>query len=114
MEIQLSWRHMEHSPELEAKVRTKLAKIEKFSERMSSMEIIFTKESSRFSCEIQIKLEKAPSFVVKDEGYELTEVMDACLDRAKRKIKEYESRTRERKKSSNWGNERSPDSEETE
>ena len=97
MDIHLSWRHMEHSPELEEKVRAKLSKIEKFSERMSSMEMIFTKESSRISCELQIKLEKAPNFVIKGEGYKLIEVMDSCLDKTRRRIKEYERRTRERK-----------------
>lgn len=97
MEAHISWRHMEHSPELETRVRNKLSKIERFSERVSSIEIIFTKESSRFLCEIQVKLEKAPNFVIKNEGYDLTEVLDDCLDKTKRKIKEYESKVRERR-----------------
>lgn len=101
MESNISWRHMESSPELTKIINEKLDKLEKCSDRLSSLNIIISREgnaqqhSHRDSIELQIKMRKMSMFIIKEEGYDLQAMIDKCFDIAKRKIKELESKVRD-------------------
>ncbi|MFA5032331.1 MAG: HPF/RaiA family ribosome-associated protein [bacterium] len=101
MQSNISWRHMEGSPAITAIINEKLLKLEKCSERLSSIDIIIAMEgnaqrnSHRESIELQIKMRKMSMFIIKEEGYDLQAMVDECFDIAKRKIKELESKVRD-------------------
>lgn len=101
MKVNISWRHMEHLPELAEIINKKLEKLEKCSDRISSVDVIVASEGSvqqhshRELVELQVKLNKMPLFILKEQGYDLQTLIDNCIDRAKRKIKDLESRIRD-------------------
>lgn len=101
MKIHISWRHMEHSPKLVEIINNKVIKLEKCSDRISSVDVVISQEGSaqqhsrRELVELQIKLSKIPLFIIKEQGYDLQALIDNCVDRAKRKIKDLESKVRD-------------------
>ena len=97
MQVNFSWRHLEPSKAMQDIINTKLAKLEKFSKRISSIDVILTQEGARNEVEFQIRLRKAPTFIVKEQSYDMYVALNSCLSRAKRKVKQYESEVRGRK-----------------
>lgn len=101
MQSNISWRHTESVPEAITIINEKLEKLEKCSDRLSSVNIIISREgnaqknSHRDSIELQIKMSKIPMFIIKEEGYDLKAMIDECFDIAKRKVKELESKVRD-------------------
>ncbi|MDI6840044.1 MAG: ribosome-associated translation inhibitor RaiA [bacterium] len=98
MQVNISWRHFEPSKVLEDLINKKLAKLEKFSKRVLKVETVLAREGARNLAEIQIKLSKAPTLLVKEQDYDMYKAINSCMDKAKRKIKQYESKVREKKK----------------
>lgn len=97
MQVNISWRHLEPSKVLDDFINKKLAKLERFSRRILKVDTILVREGMRNSVEIQIKLSKAPTLLVKEQGYDIYEVINSCIDKAKSKIKHYEGKVREKK-----------------
>jgi ribosomal subunit interface protein len=97
MQVIISWRHLEHSKELEDRVNTKLAHLEKFSHRISKVSVVFAQEGARSLVELKIELNKVPTFIVKEQGYDMHQAIDGCIKKSERKIKQYESKLRDKK-----------------
>jgi len=97
MQVIISWRRLEHSKELEDRINKKLAHLEKFSHRISKVSVILTQEGARSLVEFKIGLDKAPTFLLKEQSYDMHQAIDSCIKRAERKIKQYEGKTRDRK-----------------
>lgn len=98
MQVTISWRHREHSKVLDEYINKKLAHLEKFSRRISNVSVIVEQEGARNLVELQIKLEKAPNFLVKQQNYNMREAVDNCITKAERKIRHYEEKIRDKKK----------------
>ncbi len=97
MQAIISWRHLEHSMALEERINKKLAHLEKFSHRISKITIILASEGARSLVEFKIELNKAPTFLIKEESYDIHEAIDNCIRKSERKIKEYERKVRSKK-----------------
>jgi ribosomal subunit interface protein len=98
MEILISWRHREPIKPFEEYINKKISHLEKFSRRIAKSIVILNQEGTRNVVELKIKLNKAPSFLIKEEGYDIRNVVDACIHKAERKVKQYERKVRQRKK----------------
>lgn len=97
MQVIISWRHCEPLKPIEEYINKKIVNIEKFSPRISKSTIIIIKEGARNVVELKLTIDKAPSFLVKEQSYNIRQAIDSCIAKAERKIKEYENKVRRKK-----------------
>ena len=97
MQVTISWRHLEPSKVLDDLINKKLAKLERFSRRILKVDTVLIREGARNLVEIQMKLSKAPTLLVKEQGYDIYDVINSCIHKAKSEIKHYEGKVREKK-----------------
>ena len=93
----ISWRHRDPSKSIEEYINRKMDHVEKFSHRISNSTVIISEEGARTVVEFKMKLDKAPSFLVKEEGYDVRQAIDSCVVKVERKIKQYEDKVRNKK-----------------
>lgn len=97
MQVIISWRHREPLKLVEEYINKKIAHIEKFSPRISKSTIVIAQEGQRNVVEFKITMDKAPSFLVKEQSYDIRQAIDSCIAKAERKIKHYEGKVRDKK-----------------
>lgn len=96
MNINISYRHRESSPEIEEHIRERLEKLEKFSKRIISVDVTLEREGAREIVEVRIKPGKGEIIIIKNQDYDLRKAFDKVDKKLERTLKRYEKRLKEK------------------
>lgn len=98
MNINISYRHREHLPEIEKYIREKLKKLERFTKEIVSTDVILDREGHREIAEIHIKPHKGDVVMIKEQDYNLQTAFDKADKSLEEKIKRYEKKLKHKHK----------------
>ncbi len=97
MQISVSGRHLDLSPELRSYAETKAGKLSRFYDRVQSVEVILDGEAGGFEAEIIATAEHKNVFVAKERGEDMYAAVDLVMDKIGRQLNKHKEKFRNRK-----------------
>ncbi len=120
MLINISTRHGHLSEASQQKIREKVSKLERFHDRLTSIEVTVNLEHEDSpEVEIQVSAERKHDFVAAQRSSELMSCLDAVVHKVEQQIKKYKERSQQKHRSNaaksgiDRGEPASPSSDET-
>ncbi len=95
--ITVSGRHMDVRDALKSYASEKAGKLERFYDRVQSVEIVFDKQANSHRCEMIAKADHHTSFVAKEEHDDPYAALDATVKDLERQITRHKEKQRNRK-----------------
>jgi len=95
--ITVSGRHMDVGDALKSYANDKAGKLERFYDRVQSVEIVFDKQANSHHCEILAKADHHTSFVAKEHHDDPFAALDASVKDLERQITRHKEKHRNRK-----------------
>lgn len=97
MAVRITSRHFDIGEQTRDYIENKVAKLTRFDERESDIDVILTQEKYRYIVEINIKFGKFEA-AAKEEEQDLVVAFDACLKQVERQIKKQKEKYVDTKK----------------
>lgn len=97
MRIKVSGRHMDVAEPLKAYVTEKAGKLERFYDRLQSVEIIFDQDGPDHRCELIATADHHTTFVAKEKHGDAFACLDAAVKDLERQITRHKEKFRNRK-----------------
>jgi putative sigma-54 modulation protein len=97
VQISVTGRHIDLSPELRSYAETKAGKLSRFYDRIQIVEVILNGEGHGFEAEVIVKAEHKNTFVAKDRGDDMYAAVDTVMDKIERQLRRHKERFRNRK-----------------
>lgn len=97
MEISITARHLELTDGMSQFVKDKVARLERFFDRVDSAQVVVDRESNRFRTEIVLRTDHKQTFVAESEADEFHESVDLVIDKMERQLREHKEKLRNRK-----------------
>ena len=97
MQISVSGRHIDLTPELHSYAETKAGKLTRFYDRIQIVEVILNGEGNGFEAEMVVKGEHKNVFVAKERGEDMYAAVDMVMDKIERQITRHKEKFRNRK-----------------
>ncbi len=97
MRITVSGRHKDVSDRLQAYASDKAGKLERYYDRVQSVEVIFSVEGGRHECEVLATAGHHTVFVAKEENEDPYASLDAAVKDLERQIRRHKEKFRNRK-----------------
>uniref|UniRef100_A0A7C3N5X7 Ribosome-associated translation inhibitor RaiA n=1 Tax=candidate division WOR-3 bacterium TaxID=2052148 RepID=A0A7C3N5X7_UNCW3 len=95
MNIKITGKHLEISPEIKNFIEESLKHIEKFEHNVMDCEVIIELNGRRYKVEIDVDVKKH-RFVSSDESYDLMTSIDKAIDKMKTQLKKFEEKKHDR------------------
>ncbi len=95
--ITVSGRHMDVRDALKSYASEKAGKLERFYDRVHSVDIVFDKQANSHRCEMIAKADHHTSFVAKEEHDDPYAALDASVKDLERQITRHKEKHRNRK-----------------
>ena len=93
MQIKISTRHGNLSDESQEKVRSKVERLERYFERLTSIEVtIDLKSSESPAVHLQVAAEHKHDFVAREEAEDLFKAVDAVVQKMEQQLRKYKER----------------------
>ena len=97
MLTKISGRHMEVTDAMRAYVEKKIARLSKFYNRISSIEVILDAQGTVHKVEIIVNADNRQPFVVRQSHEDMYACIDATLDKCERQLTRHKEKSRDRK-----------------
>ncbi len=98
MEFHVTGRHIEITPPIREYAETKLTKLPRYFDRVSSIEVVADKtDPKHFALEVIVHAEHAPPFIGKTTGDDLYACIDSAYDKLERQLTDHKSKLLDRK-----------------
>ncbi|MCH2133073.1 MAG: ribosome-associated translation inhibitor RaiA [Phycisphaerales bacterium] len=97
MQINLTTRHGSIPESMEEYARTKAERLNKYFDRIESINLIFDHTKSEHEVEAIICVEHSEDIVAHASGDDLRATIDQCIDRAVRQVTDHKSKIRDDK-----------------
>ncbi len=97
MRITVSGRHTEVPDRLKVYAEEKAAKLERFYDRVQTVEVVFGQEASHHLCEIIAKADHHTTFVAKEKHADAYASLDASVKDLERQLSRHKEKFRNRK-----------------
>ncbi len=97
MRITVSGRHMEVSDKLRSYASEKAGKLERYYDRVQSVDVVFDKQAGNHLCEIKVKADHHTSFFAKEQHDEPYGALDAVVKNLERQLNRQKEKFRNRK-----------------
>lgn len=88
---------MEVTDAMRTYVEKKVARLGKFHQRLSEIEVVFDNQALEHKVEIIIKVDHIPPFVVNHAAEEMYACFDSALDKIERQLRRHKEKSRNRK-----------------
>lgn len=95
--ITVCGRHMDLSERLKTYAEEKAGKLERFYDRVQTVEVVFDKQNLTHKCEIIVKADHHQTFVAKEEHEEPYAALDAVVKDLERQLRRHKEKFRNRK-----------------
>ncbi len=97
MQVSVTGRHIELSPELRSYAESKAGKLDRFYDRLRVVEVILDGEGNGFEAEIIAKGKRKSVFVAKERGEDMYAAVDLVIDKIERQLKRHKEKMRDHK-----------------
>jgi putative sigma-54 modulation protein len=97
LEISVTGRRLELTDSMRQFVQDKVSKLERFFDRIESVQVIADRESTRFRTEIVLRTDHKQTLVAQTEADEFRESVDLVIDKMERQLREHKEKLRNRK-----------------
>ena len=97
MRIKVSGRHMDVSDALKDYINEKAGKLDRFYDRIQSVEVIFDQEGPKLNCELIATADHHQTFVAKEAHADAFACLDAAIKDVERQVTRHKERFRNRK-----------------
>ncbi len=97
MQINISGKHMELTPPIEAYAFRKVEKFSRFFDRIQQIDVVIDKAKKGYLVEIITDVEHHEPFVATSTHQDLYACIDRGIDRSIRQLKDHKSRLRDNK-----------------
>ena len=97
MQINVTSRHMNLSPELRSYAEKKAESLVKYYDRISSIDVVLEAEGGRTTVEIIAHAEHKNTFVAREVGDDAHALIDVVRDKLERQLKKHKEKQRNRK-----------------
>ncbi len=98
MEITISGKHLEITDAIRDYAADKTAKLPRYFDRITEIEILADKSDSwQYEIEMIVHVERSDPFVVRTHGDDLYACIDGAVDRLERQLHEHKEKLRNRK-----------------
>lgn len=98
MQINISGRHMDLTPNIEEYVQKKCERLTRFYDRIQAIDVVLDKAPLGFSVEVLADVEHHEDFVAKSEHDDLYTCVDRTIDKAARQLHDWKERIRDNRK----------------
>lgn len=95
MNIKITGRHLEISPEIKTFIENSLKVLEKFEHNIFDANFTIELNGKRYKVELEVNTKKH-RFTSSDESYELMTSIDRVIDKMKTQLKKYEEKKHDR------------------
>ena len=97
MRIKVSGRHLDVNEALKEYVTEKAGKLQKFYDRVQSVEVVFDQEGAKVRCELIAAADHHTTFVAKETHAEAFASLDAAVRDVERQLTRHKEKFRNRK-----------------
>lgn len=97
MRITVSGRHMDVSDSLRAYAEEKSGKLERFYDRVHSVEVVFDVDAGKPRCEVIARADHQMTFVARESHTEIYAALDASVRDLERQLTRHKEKHRNRK-----------------
>jgi len=97
LEISVTGRHLEVTDSMRQFVNEKVARLQRFYDRIESIQVLADRESMRFRTELLVRTDHKQTFVAQVEADEFHESVDLVIDKMERQLREHKEKLRNRK-----------------
>jgi len=97
VQVSVSGRHIDLSPELRSYAESKAGKLTRFYDRIQIVEVILDGEGNGFEAEMVVKAEHKHVFVAKERGEDMYAAVDVVMDKIERQLTRHKEKFRNRK-----------------
>lgn len=97
MRITVTGRHTELTAELKDYVNEKASKVERYYDRVHTVEVVFDVDGPKHRCEVIAKADHAETFVARKEHVDAQACVDAALRDVERQLSRHKEKFRNRK-----------------
>lgn len=95
MNIRITGKHLEISPEIKNFIEESIKHIEKFEHNVIDCNVVIELNSKRYKVEIDVDVKKH-RFVSSDESFDLMTSIDKAIDKMKTQLKKFEEKKHDR------------------
>lgn len=90
----ITGRHMEVTDAIRSYVEKKLARLERYYDRISEMEVILDEEGNNHKIDIMVKADHRAPFVVHESGEDMYACLDSAVDKLERQLTRFKEKSR--------------------
>lgn len=95
MDVKITGKHVEISPQIRIFIEKALERLEKFEHHMMNCEVIVELNEKRYKVEVEVDVKKH-RFTSSDESFDLTTSIDEAVNRMKTQLKKFEEKKHDR------------------
>jgi putative sigma-54 modulation protein len=97
MRIDVTARHLELTDAISDYAEKKAERLNKYYDRIQSIEIVFDQPDREFVVEMHVNVEHHDAFVGREKGDDLYGCIDVVLDKVARQLSEHKERVKDHK-----------------
>ena len=97
MQTTITGRHMELTDALREHIEKKIARIGKYYDRISELDVVVAAEGINHRVEIIARVDSHQPFVVNDAGQDAYGCLDSAMDKIERQLTKHKEKIRNRK-----------------
>jgi putative sigma-54 modulation protein len=102
VQFKISTRHGHLSPQSQEKIQDKVAKLTRFNERLTAVEVTIDLENeARPNLEIQVTADRAGRFVASDSGDQLMPLVDSVIQKLEQQLRRHKEKATDRHRQGN-------------
>jgi putative sigma-54 modulation protein len=94
MQIQVTGRHVELTDDVRSYIQSKMAKLPRFYDRLSAVEVVLDHESDQFTAEAIVRADSKQTFVAAETGPDTFALVDLIVDKLERQITKHKEKNR--------------------
>jgi len=97
IQINVTGKHLDVSPAMEEYASTKCKRLERFYDRINTVDVLIDKPSREFEVELIAHVDRHDPFIGRERAIDYHACMDSVVDKLSRQLAEYKEITRNRK-----------------
>jgi putative sigma-54 modulation protein len=95
VQITVTGRHVEVSPEMKTFIEDKVSRLPRYYDRVSTIDVVIGHESEQLTAEMIVKADHAPPFIAREVGADAHALIDLLMDKMERQLTKHKERNRD-------------------